>query len=118
MITIGTLSAVPESYHVCSADLSITKRPSRSLLMTKKSRGDPDPVLTWKIKSGSLAFTDKITGVLERESGEDVGVYKILIGSLKIDDENNGENYDLEFEEGTFNILSGIVNIFFPLVRR
>ena len=120
-ITIGTLSA-GEQYAITlvPANLTITKRPITITVDDKeKVEGDPDPELTWQITRGELAFTtDEITGVLERESGEDVGVYKILIGSLKIDDENNGENYDLEFEEGTFNILSGIVNIFLPLIRR
>ncbi|HOM67968.1 MAG TPA: MBG domain-containing protein, partial [Brevefilum fermentans] len=119
-ITIGTLSAGPEyAITFVSADLSITKRPITIAVDDKeKVEGDPDPVLTWKIKSGSLAFADKITGVLERESGEDVGVYKILIGSLKIDDGNNGENYNLKFEEGTFKILSGKFYIFIPLLRQ
>ncbi|MGI6740204.1 MAG: MBG domain-containing protein [Brevefilum sp.] len=119
-ITIGTLSA-GEQYAITlvSANLTVTKRPiTITADYQEKVEGDPDPALTYSVTAGSLAYDDEITGVLERESGEDVGVYKILIGSLKIDDENNGENYDLEFEEGTFNILSGIVNIFFPLVRR
>jgi len=102
-----------------SANLTITPRPITITADDKEKTIDaPDPVLTWQITSGSLAFTDKITGVLERESGEDAGVYKILIGSLKIDDGNNGKNYNLKFEEGTFNILSGKFYIFFPLFNR
>jgi hypothetical protein len=117
---IGTLSAGDQyAITLVPADFVIIKRPiTITADYQEKIEGDPDPELTWRVTSGSLVDPDTIIGELMREPGEEVGLYRILIGSLGIEDGNNGENYDLRFEEGTFNILTGIVNIYLPLIRR
>jgi hypothetical protein len=83
----------------------------------EKEVGDEDPSLTYQISSGSLAFTDTITGKLERESGEAVGSFAIHRGTLAIDDGNNGDNYSLTYEEGTLKIIRTDFFIYMPFIR-
>ncbi len=71
-----------------------------------KIRGRADPLLTYQITDGSLADDDEFIGELEREPGETVGSYDILQGTLAINDYNDGNNYDLLFVQGTFNITT------------
>lgn len=75
------------------ADLTITQR-SITITADGKSKiyGDSDPLLTYQITSGSLAFTDNFTGSLARVSGENVGTYAIQQGTVAL----NG-NYDLSY---------------------
>ncbi|WP_207510372.1 MBG domain-containing protein [Longitalea luteola] len=49
-----------------------------------KTYGESDPVLTYQISAGSLAFTDDFTGSLTRVAGEDIGNYAIQQGSLAL----------------------------------
>ncbi|MBQ9277465.1 MAG: Ig-like domain-containing protein [Lachnospiraceae bacterium] len=44
-----------------------------------------------------------LTGNLSRESGESIGEYKILQGTLK------AQNYDIEFTGATFTITNGVI---------
>lgn len=69
-----------------------------------KTYGDPDPVLTYQVTSGSLVFSDTFTGTLTRDPGEDVGSYAILQGSLALSD-----NYDLTYVGNYLTI--GLYNI-------
>jgi hypothetical protein len=66
----------------------------------------PDPVFTYQITSGSLAFTDTFTGALTRDPGELVGQYSIKIGTLAINDGNGGLNYTLTFVQDKLTILT------------
>ena len=90
----GTLSAGPK-YQITfvPADLAISQR---SLQVTANSRektyGEPDPALTHQVTGGSLVNGDQLTGALTRLSGEDVGEYQILQGTLTA-----GGNYALSF---------------------
>jgi len=109
-ITIGTLTlGTNYTLTLVSADLTITARP---ITITAddawKVVGDADPALTYQITSGSLVEPDAITGTLERVSGEAIGTYAIQQGSLAIDDGNNGDNYDLTFVEGVFEIIAAL----------
>ena len=67
------------------ADLTIT---TRSLMVTADAKtkvyGDLDPVLTYQITSGSLAFSDAFTGTLSRDAGESVGLYPIQQNTLAL----------------------------------
>jgi hypothetical protein len=107
-ITKGTL-ALSTNYTLTlvSADLTITARP---ITITAddawKIVGDVDPGFTYQIASGSLVDTDELTGVLDREGGETVGTYAIQQGMLTVDDGNNGDNYNLSFIEGSFEIVA------------
>jgi len=66
--------------------------------ITKKI-GQNDPKLTYVV-TGSLYGEDKVSGELTRTSGELVGKYDILIGTLAI---NN--NYEITFNKGIFEIV-------------
>jgi hypothetical protein len=71
-----------------------------------KTFGDPDPVFTYQITTGSLAFTDTFTGTLTRDPGELVGQYTIKIGTLAINDGNGGLNYTLTFVQDKLTIVT------------
>ena len=47
-----------------------------------KVYGDAEPLFSFSITSGSLAFSDVFSGSLSRDSGENVGSYAIRIGTL------------------------------------
>ena len=100
-ITQGTLSAGP-NYNLAfiGANLTVTARPITVTADAKsKIYGDADPALTYQITSGSLAFSDAITGALTRVAGEDVGAYAIQQGTLAL-----GTNYDLTFTGASLTI--------------
>ena len=90
------------------ANLTINTRPITITADDKEKLYDnppnPDPVLTYQITSGSLAYSDSITGDLVRVAGEDLGTYPINQGTLAISDGNSGNNYSLTFTPGTFTI--------------
>jgi hypothetical protein len=101
-----------------TADFTIAARPvTVAADNLEKEAGEEDPSLSYQINSGSLAFTDMFAGKLEREPGEDVGLYAVLRGTLAIDDGNNGDNYSLSFEEGTFKIIRTDFFIYLPFIR-
>ncbi|CAM1345282.1 ELWxxDGT repeat protein [Tenacibaculum amylolyticum] len=60
--------------------------------------GNTEPVLAYTITSGNLIAIDVLTGNLTRETGEDVGLYAILQGTL------NNPNYDITFVSNNFEI--------------
>ncbi|MBT0651768.1 MBG domain-containing protein [Geomobilimonas luticola] len=64
-----------------------------------KILGATDPVLTYKITSGSLVNGDNFTGALSRDAGENVGGYAIRQGTLALN-----SNYNITFVSATFNI--------------
>ena len=66
----------------------------------QKSYGNVDPELEYQITEGKLQYNDNFEGALSREEGEDVGSYKITIGTLSI----NG-NYNVTFVPSQLNIL-------------
>ena len=68
-----------------------------------KAFGDPDPLLTYSITSGSLVGGDSLSGNLTRVAGEAVGTYAILQGSVSA-----GPNYNLTYVGA--NLTIGIVN--------
>jgi hypothetical protein len=88
-------------------DLSITVRPiTVTADANGKVYGEGDPALTWQITSGSLAFSDAITGDLTRVAGEDVGPYAILQGSLALSD-----NYSLSYISANLTITARPVTV-------
>jgi len=64
-----------------------------------KKIGASDPELTYQFV-GQLVNGDSITGSLTRKSGEEIGQYDILIGTLAI---NN--NYDITYNKAIFEIV-------------
>ena len=65
----------------------------------EKKYGDPDPEFTYEIIGGSLVGDDAFSGSIEREPGEDAGVYPVTQGTLSLND-----NYVIDFQEGTLTI--------------
>jgi hypothetical protein len=75
------------------ADLTINVRPITVTADAKsKTYGDADPVLTYQITSGSLAFSDAFSGSLSRAAGESVAAYAVGQGTLALN-----SNYNLSF---------------------
>jgi hypothetical protein len=69
--------------------------------------GDPDPTtFTYHISSGSLESGDSFTGALTRATGEAVGPYAILQGTLDIDNSGSGKTYNLTFVSDDFIITA------------
>jgi lipopolysaccharide export system protein LptA len=90
----GTL-ALSANYNLTyvGANLTITQRPITVTADAKtKVYGTADPVLTYQITSGSLAYSDAFTGALIRVAGDNVGTYAILQGTLVLT-----SNYDLTY---------------------
>ena len=64
----------------------------------EKTFWDDDPELTFTV-APPLFGDDAFTGELEREEGDEVGIYAILQGDLSA-----GDNYEITFVDGEFEI--------------
>ncbi len=71
-----------------------------------KVYGTTDPKLTYKITTGELKGNDVMKGNLERQPGEDVGIYPITQGTLTA-----GDNYDLMVVKNNFKIEKAAVTV-------
>jgi len=103
-----------DNYDITSdtANFTITKRAVTVTADSKtKVLGQPDPVLTFRITAGSLAYADAFTGALKRVAGESVGAYAILQDTLALDN-----NYTLSYAGANLTITYGI--IYLPIVLR
>jgi hypothetical protein len=91
-ISQGSLSAGSNyTLSFISNDLAITpKAITVTVNAATKVYGEADPTLTYK--ASSVIGTDTFTGALSRATGENVGNYAILQGSLSA-----GSNYTLSF---------------------
>jgi hypothetical protein len=112
----ATLSpaGVLSNYNITSntANFTITKRPITVTADAKsKVVGRPDPVLTYTIASGSLAFSDTFSGALTRVAGENVGTYAILQSSLALN-----ANYTLTYFGANLTITNQ--RIYSPIIIR
>jgi len=99
----GTLS-LGSNYNLSFVgdDLTITIRDIEVTADAQsKIYGDADPVLSYQITNGSLAFSDAFTGSLTRVSGESVAnsPYAIQQGTLALD-----SNYNLNYVGAIFSI--------------
>lgn len=79
----------------------VVKKVSITVTAEAKSKkiGAADPELTYTY-TGDLVGDDKFTGKLERQTGETIGEYDILIGTLVIND-----NYDITYNKAVFEIF-------------
>ena len=85
-----------------SDDLTITQRDvDVTADYIYKAIGTGDPALTYSITSGSLAYSDVLTGSLTRDAGEALGDYAITQGTLSA-----SSNYNMTFIPSTFSILN------------
>lgn len=73
---------------------------------TTKIYGEEDPIITFDIVKGQLKNGDKFTGQLSREVGENIGLYVITLGDLKIND-----NYKIILSNNNFEILKRQIEI-------
>jgi MBG domain (YGX type)/Bacterial Ig-like domain (group 3) len=73
-----------------------------------KGIGQPDPVLTYQITSGSLLAGDNFNGALLRLTGEKPGTYPILQGSLSLP-----SYYDITYVPAVFTITGWITYLIF-----
>ncbi|MCR5227958.1 MAG: InlB B-repeat-containing protein, partial [Eubacterium sp.] len=85
-----------------TGDLTINPKPVKVKPESKsKIYGDTDPALTYTVDPASLPFEDKITVVLARETGEDVGQYAINETSHIIKDKSGNDvtaNYSVTYD--------------------
>src|SRR6185312_8439197 len=63
--------------------------------------GNTDPLLTYQITSGTLAFSDAFTGALARAAGEGVGTHAITQGTLAL-----SANYALTYVGADLSITA------------
>jgi filamentous hemagglutinin family protein len=105
-ITQGTL--VASSNYVLTgffgATLMITPRPLTVVAdPATKLQGTPDPTLTYRIASGGLVNGDNFSGTLSRLSGETIGRYPIVVGTLA-----QSSNYVITYVANDLTIAAGI----------
>jgi large repetitive protein len=107
-ITQGTLTAGANyALTFVGAKLTIDQRPITVTAGAKsKTYGDADPALTYQLASGSLAFSDTITGALTRDAGENVGQYDIKQGTVTA-----GASYALTFVGAKLTITKATLAI-------
>ncbi len=91
----------PNYQSSASGTLIIQPRPIEVTADAKtKVAGEQDPLLTYQITSGSLAFGDAFSGALARDPGEEAGDYAITQGGLSA-----GSNYELIYVGAKLTIL-------------
>ena len=76
-----------------------------------KVYGAADPTFTETITSGSLAFTDTLTGAQARAAGENVASYALNQGTLAVSDGNSGANYSITYVTDNFDITARPITI-------
>ena len=104
-ISAGTLSSKNYRLNITNAIYKINpKKAYVKALNISKIYGDDD-ILDYEVSG--LLEGDILEGTLSRESGEDVGTYQILIGTL------NNANYDIEFTAGVLTIEKAKLSISF-----
>jgi len=82
-MTIGTLANANYAITFVPANLTITQRPiTVTAAAATKEYGASDPALTHSVTTGSLVVGDSLTGTLSRVTGENVGTYAILRGTV------------------------------------
>ena len=91
-MTIGTLANSNYNITFVPANLTITQRPITVTAAAKsKEYGASDPAFTHTVTTGSLVGGDTLTGSLTRVTGENIGTYAILRGTL------DNTNYDITY---------------------
>ncbi|MGX9042327.1 MBG domain-containing protein, partial [Pseudomonas aeruginosa] len=108
----GGLGLVSGNYDLAyqGNNLTITKALLNVIADAKtKVYGDADPSLTYQVgglKNGDSAGSI-LTGGLNRDAGENVGVYGINQGDLAL----NSGNYDLSYQGNNLTITKALLNV-------
>ncbi len=104
-ISLGTLSS--ENYNIIEFVAGEYKIEERTIIVefnsSSKTYGEQDN-LTYSVTN--MVESDILSGSLARESGENVGLYKVGLGTLFA-----GENYKIEFIGGYYEILPAEISI-------
>ena len=96
------ITFVGADFKITKAILTVTVTPEQS-----KAYGDADPVFDYTVSGYANGDTAIIlTGLLSRDTGENVGIYTINQGSLTVND-----NYDLTFVDSDFEITKAILTV-------
>ncbi len=74
-----------------------------------KLYGEDDPILTYRVASGSLVTGDDFTGTLARDPGEKPGIYAIRLGTLALP-----ADYDLQYGGDSLSIHYGMTGLLAP----
>jgi hypothetical protein len=91
-MTIGTLANSNYNITFVPANFTITQRPITVTAAAKsKEYGASDPVFTHTVTTGSLVVGDALTGSLSRVTGENIGTYAMLRGTVE------NTNYDITY---------------------
>ena len=107
-ITQGTLTAGANyDLSFVSNDFSITQKPITVTADAGQTKvyGEADPVFTYTV-TPALVAGDSFSGELNREAGEDAGLYAINQGTLTA-----GANYDLSFVSSDFSITQKPITV-------
>lgn len=103
-IKIGTLHGDNYKIKFSGAICEITPKPlTVQVEHQQKTYGEADPYLTYSVIG--LVNDDKLEGKLDREAGNNVGHYKITVGTLKND------NYQISLTEAYLEILPRKVTV-------
>ncbi|WP_169724996.1 MBG domain-containing protein [Algoriphagus terrigena] len=97
-----TINFTGSDFEITARTLQISANPDQA-----KVYGSADPVFAFTATNFGNGDTESIlTGALARETGENIGEYAILIGSL-----NAGSNYVIDFTSATFTIAAKVLNV-------
>ncbi len=103
-ISLGSLNNNNYNINFTSANCNISKRQiTVTADQITKEFGDVDPALTYTVDN--LLPTDSLIGSLSREEGENVGEYKIVLGSL------SNINYNINLISNTFEIVKREITV-------
>ena len=104
------LAATPVNFTITQRPITVTADADISTTAVNeaftKVYGNADPSFTYRITSGSLAYTDALTGSLARDPGQDVASYAVSQGTLTA-----GTNYDLTFVGSTLTITQRPITV-------
>ncbi len=102
IVTLTAYQNEDDDYLAASASQEVTVK-ALSVVVTidpkSKIYGEPDPILTYQVTSGTLIGDDMFSGAIDRDGGEDVGAYLINQNTLSA-----GANYDLSLQSNTLTI--------------
>ncbi|WP_178130912.1 MBG domain-containing protein [Reyranella sp. CPCC 100927] len=108
-ITQGSLEQANYAITYVGADLTVTPRPM-TITADAQSRiyGDANPVLTYRITSGSLVNDDTLSGAVttDAHSGSSVGAYAITRGTLAA-----SANYALTYVGANLTVTSRSITV-------
>lgn len=106
--TTVTASQAGNDAYLPAEDVTFTLTVTKAMLTVQanagqeKRYGSEDPTFTYTVVRG-LQYADTqavVTGILDREPGEEMGTYPITQGTL-----DGGRNYDIVFTSADFEIL-------------